>query len=100
MGIITSEGIDQRQAEITSVSIRVRGANGSVQDARARLDEAAGLLAVVDYVLRADAGPYETAEALQEVFEQIDVCTANAAEHAHEISRQLPSDRDLRQTFS
>jgi len=68
--------------------------------ARSRLDEAAGHLAVVDYVLRADASHDETAKALRDIFAQIELCTGRAVEQAQEISRQLPSHRDLRQTLS
>jgi hypothetical protein len=100
MGTIDSEGIDQRRAQIRDISVQLGDANLYLQGARSRLDEAAGLLAVVDYVLRADASHNETAEALSDVFEQIELCTGRAIEQVQEISRRLPSDRDLRQTFS
>jgi hypothetical protein len=100
MGTIDSEGIDQRRSHIRNISVQVGDANRYVQGARFRLDEAAGLLAIVDYVLRADATDRETAEALKDVFEQIELCATRAAEQAHEITRQLPTDRDLRHCFA
>jgi hypothetical protein len=97
MDIVDSANSDERQT--AEISPQVQDANRCLQEARAKLDEAAGLLAVVEYVLQADATDEETAEALKDVFDQVEFCTGNAAKRAQEISKQLPSDRDLRQIF-
>ena len=100
MGTIDPEKIEQRRRQTAEISLQLQEASRCLRDARARLDEAAGLLAVVDYVLLADATNEETAEAITDVFEQIEFAAAQAAGRAQEISNQLPSDRDLRRTFA
>ena len=94
------EKIEQRRRQTAEISLQLQEASRCLRDARARLDEAAGLLAVVDYVLLADATNEETTEAIKDVFEQIEFRAAQAAGRAQEISNQLPSDRDLRRTFA
>ena len=100
MGTIDPEKIEQRRRQTAEISLQLQEASRCLRDARARLDEAAGLLAVVDYVLLADATNEETTEAIKDVFEQIEFRAAQAAGRAQEISNQLPSDRDLRRTFA
>jgi hypothetical protein len=100
MGTIDPEKTEQRRRQTAEISLQLQDASRCLRDARARLDEAAGLLAVVDYVLLADATNEETAEAIKDVFEQIKFRAAQAAGRAQEISNQLPSDRDLRRTFA
>ena len=99
MGTNGYGGIDERRRQAAEISLQVQDANRYLQNARAQLDQAAGLLAVVDYVVRADAASGETAAALKDVFEQVEACAGNAAKQALEISQHLPSDRDLRQTY-
>jgi hypothetical protein len=99
MNTVDFENLNGRRQPAAEISVQVQDANRCLQGARAKLDEAAGLLAVVEYVLRADVTDEETADALKDVFEQVESCTGNAAKRAQEISRQLPSDRDLRQTL-
>ena len=100
MGTIDPEKTEQRRRQTAEISLQLQDASRCLRDARARLDEAAGLLAVVDYVLLADATNEETTEAIKDVFEQIEFRAAQAAGRAQEISNQLPSDRDLRRTFA
>ena len=100
MGTIDPEKIEQRRRQTAEISLQLQEASRCLRDARARLDEAAGLLAVVDYVLLADATNEETTEAIKDVFEQIEFRAAQAVGRAQEISNQLPSDRDLRRTFA
>jgi hypothetical protein len=100
MGTIDPEKIEQRRRQTAEISLQLQDASRCLRDARARLDEAAGLLAVVDYVLLADATNEETTEAIRDVCEQIKFRAAQAAGRAQEISNQLPSDRDLRRTFA
>ena len=100
MGTIDPEKIEQRRPQTAEISLQLQDASSCLRDARARLDEAACLLAVVDYVLLADATNEETTEAIKDVFEQIEFRAAQAVGRAQEISNQLPSDRDLRRTFA
>jgi hypothetical protein len=100
MGTIDPEKIEQRRRQTAEISLQLQDASLCLREARARLDEAAALLAVVDYVLLADATNEETTEVIKDVFEQIEFSAAQAAGQAQQISNQLPSDRDLRRTFA
>ena len=98
--MVDPEKIEQRRRQTAEISLQLQDASRCLRDARARLDEAACLLAVVDYVLLADATNEETTEAIKDVFEQIKFLAAQAVGRAQQISNQLPSDRDLRRTFA
>ena len=101
MGTTDLEKIEQqRRRQTAEISLQLQGASRCLREARARLDDAAGLLAIVDYVLLADETNEETREAITDVFAQIAFRAAQAAGQAQEISNQLPSDRDLRRTFA
>lgn len=102
MGTIDPEKIEQqRRRQNAAISQQLQDASRCLREARARLDDAAGLLAIVDYVLLADETNEETTEAaIKDVFAQIKFRAAQAAGQAQEISNQLPSDRDLRRTFA
>ena len=100
METMDPEKIEQRRRQTAEISLQLQDASRCLREARARLDEAAALLAVVDYVLLADATNEETTEAIKDVFEQIKFRAAQAAGQAQQISNELPSDRDLRRTFA